>query len=395
MSNVINNTINDTAVGKPLRRACDLMKTPEIEKREMLFDEFWTKGELAILFGEAGIGKSLLAMQIADALTRGRPIVEYLKMPETPLKVLYVDLVLNDAQFCRRYKREAGDGEVRAYEFSENLIYDRPPEGADVAEWIRNAVDSNPLDIVIVDDLSVVSDTDDGTRERLRLLLELRKLSRVHGLSVLVLADSIPSGYELTTEAALRRGRVFCNYADSVFTIDGLDETDFRMIVQTRSSGGDRFWTENNRLYARVSHSASGLLGLVFPSCDRKKNGLPDQILRIKELRDENKMTFRDIAEYLELSKSSVHRLYSMWKPDMDDVEVEEDDEAYKVEEDEEDEEEEVEEEEDDEDDEDEDDDNGDDERLDPDLGIPARYAEPDPRDLRELASQTSDEQIE
>ena len=52
-------------------------------------------------------------------------------------------------------------------------------------------------------------------------------------------------------------------------------------------------------------------------------------------------------------------------------------------------------EEEDDEDDEDEDDDNGDDERLDPDLGIPARYAEPDPRDLRELASQTSDEQIE
>ncbi|MBS1768260.1 MAG: AAA family ATPase [Acidobacteria bacterium] len=335
MSNVTNNTINDTAAGKPLRRACDLMKTPEIEKREMLFDEFWTKGELAILFGEAGIGKSLLAMQLADALTRGRPIVEYLKMPETPLRVLYVDLVLNDAQFCRRYKREAGDGEIRAYEFSENLIYDRPPEGADVAEWIRNAVDANPLDIVIVDDLSVVSDTDDGTRERLRLLLELRKLSRVHGLSVLVLADSIPSGYELTTEAALRRGRVLCNYADSVFTIDGLDETDFRMIVQTRSSGGDRFWTENNRLYARVSHSASGLLGLVFPKCDREKNGLPDQILRIKELRDENKMTFRDIAEYLELSKSSVHRLYSMWKPDMDDVEVEEDDEAYEVDEEE------------------------------------------------------------
>lgn len=371
------------------------MKALKDEKRELLFDELWAKGELAILFGEPGIGKSLLAMQLADALTRGRPIVEFLKMPETPLKVLYVDLVLNDAQFCGRYTREAGDGEIRTYEFSEELMYDRPPEGADVAEWIRNAVEANPLDIVIVDDLSVVSLTDDGTRERLHLLLELRRLSRVHGLSVLVLADSWPSGYELTTEAALRRGRVLCNYADSVFTIDSLDEMDLRMIVQTRSSGGARFWTENNRLYGRVSQMASGLLGLVFPNCDPKKNGLPDQILRIKELRDENKMTFRDIAEYLELSKSSVHRLYSMWKPDMVDVEVEEDDEAYKVEEDEEDKEEEVEEEEDDEDDEDEYDDNGDDERLDPDLGIPARYAEPDPRDLRELASQTSYEQIE
>ncbi|MCC7308807.1 MAG: AAA family ATPase, partial [Acidobacteria bacterium] len=233
MSNVATNLTTDATAPRPLRKACDVLKALKDERRELLFDELWAKGELAILFGEPGIGKSLLAMQIADALTRGRPVVEYLKMPETPLKVLYVDLVLNDAQFCSRYTREDADGKARAYEFSEELIYDRPPEGADVAEWIRNAVEANPLDIVIVDDLSVVSLTDDGTRERLHVLLELRRLSRVHGLSVLVLADSWPSGYELTTEATLRRGRVLCNYADSVFTIDGLDDTDLRMIVQT------------------------------------------------------------------------------------------------------------------------------------------------------------------
>ncbi|MBX7062706.1 MAG: AAA family ATPase [Pyrinomonadaceae bacterium] len=368
MSNVVANLTTDVTAPKPLRKASDVLKALKDEKRELLFDELWAKGELAILFGEPGIGKSLLAMQLADALTRGRPIVEFLKMPERPLKVLYVDLVLNDAQFCGRYTREAGDGEIRTYEFSEELMYDRPPEGADVAEWIRNAVEANPLDIVIVDDLSVVSLTDDGTRERLHLLLELRRLSRVHGLSVLVLVDSWPSGYELTTEATLRRGRVLCNYADSVFTIDGLDETDLRMIVQTRSSGGDRFWTENNRLYGRVSQMASGLLGLVFPNCDPKKNGLPDQILRIKELRDENKMTFRDIAEYLELSKSAVHRLYSMWKPDMDEDEVEEDEVAYQVEEEEgEEDEDEVDEDEDEDDEYDDDLENEDDLEEDPD----------------------------
>ena len=35
---------------------------------EPLFDEFWREGELALLFGASGSGKSILAVQIADAL---------------------------------------------------------------------------------------------------------------------------------------------------------------------------------------------------------------------------------------------------------------------------------------------------------------------------------------
>src|SRR2546430_14470578 len=37
----------------------------------MLFDEFWREGELAVLFGDTGVGKSVLAMQIGDAIARG------------------------------------------------------------------------------------------------------------------------------------------------------------------------------------------------------------------------------------------------------------------------------------------------------------------------------------
>src|SRR5687767_10426713 len=63
-----------------------------------LFDEFWREGELAMLFGASGAGKSLLAVQIADALARGTPLDGFV-MPRSRRKVLYVDLDLSDAQF--------------------------------------------------------------------------------------------------------------------------------------------------------------------------------------------------------------------------------------------------------------------------------------------------------
>ena len=44
---------------------------------ERMFDTFWEEGDLAVLFGERAVGKSILAVQIADALTRGKtPLLE-------------------------------------------------------------------------------------------------------------------------------------------------------------------------------------------------------------------------------------------------------------------------------------------------------------------------------
>src|SRR6478735_332915 len=87
---------------------------------EMLFGGFWRAGEMALLFGVAGIGKSLLAVQIADHLARGRAI-DGMEMPRRRFKVLYVDLILSDAQFRSRYSRDAvRKGPVGRYMFSQN-----------------------------------------------------------------------------------------------------------------------------------------------------------------------------------------------------------------------------------------------------------------------------------
>jgi hypothetical protein len=41
---------------------------------KMLFGEFWRQGELCILFADTNVGKSVLAVQIANSITRHRPI---------------------------------------------------------------------------------------------------------------------------------------------------------------------------------------------------------------------------------------------------------------------------------------------------------------------------------
>ena len=55
---------------RTLRRANDAFAGGVTPPRP-LFGEFWREGELALLFGAAGTGKSLLAVQLAESLARG------------------------------------------------------------------------------------------------------------------------------------------------------------------------------------------------------------------------------------------------------------------------------------------------------------------------------------
>src|SRR5689334_13515586 len=65
---------------------------------KMLFGEFWLEGELAVLAGDSGAGKSILGMQIAESIARGQAI-EPLAMTAKAQKVLYLDLKLSPKQF--------------------------------------------------------------------------------------------------------------------------------------------------------------------------------------------------------------------------------------------------------------------------------------------------------
>src|SRR5688572_22573788 len=114
----------------PLRRANDyLADVKRTFEPEMLFDEFWREGELALMFGPSGSGKSILALQLADALARGTGFYGF-RMPEWRRSVLYVDLRSTDAQFMKRCSVFArGKFPGRAHKFPRGMFRDRPPAG--------------------------------------------------------------------------------------------------------------------------------------------------------------------------------------------------------------------------------------------------------------------------
>lgn len=83
----------------------------------LLFDEFWWEHECCILFADTNLGKSVLAVQIADSISRGVPVPGF-RMTAMAQRVLYFDFELSAKQFQRRYTEDYEN----AYPFSENFL---------------------------------------------------------------------------------------------------------------------------------------------------------------------------------------------------------------------------------------------------------------------------------
>ena len=69
---------------------------------KMIFDQFWYEGEVSILFADTNLGKSILAVQIGNSVSKGTPIDRF-ESETIKQKILYFDFELSDKQFQNRY----------------------------------------------------------------------------------------------------------------------------------------------------------------------------------------------------------------------------------------------------------------------------------------------------
>lgn len=282
---------------------------------EPLFDSFWHTRELALLFGAAGTGKSMLAMLLAERLARGKGIEGFV-MPERRRKVLYVDLKLSDTQFGLRYSDPETE---RDYRFSNNLYIESPPSIEQLVPWLRDMVAAG-IDVIIIDDLSAVQQAAHGTKHTLRLMRNLRELIYEKGVSVLVIAGSRPHRYNASVdESDLLRSRVLCDVADSVFGIGHHPHyTGSQYVQQTRSRTMPIYWDHTAPPRFTIQRSDDGFIGPEFD--ERFAEQLDEEtarlIYQLKKLHD-NGRSIRQIAKDLGTSKSRVERLLKKWTPDI------------------------------------------------------------------------------
>jgi len=194
----------------------------------MLFDEFWFEGELCILFAENGVGKSLLAVQIANSISKGIPIAGF-RLQSDKQPVLYFDFELTDKQFEARYSvnyqhhYNFSPGFLRAEIDPDNTDYKE--HGFDTFEdYLSDELEQNIIEtgirVLIIDNVTYLKTETEKAKDALPLMKRLIQLKRKYKLSILVLAHTPKRDLsQPITRNHLQGSKHLSNLTDSIFAI--------------------------------------------------------------------------------------------------------------------------------------------------------------------------------
>ena len=226
----------------------------------MLFSEFWFEQELCILFADTNVGKTILAVQIADSISRGQSIPGF-KLETKAQKVIYCDFELNDKQFQSRYSRNYED----PYLFSDNFlrVEINPdadfPEDASFEFALSNAIErvitDNGAKIVIIDNITYLRHENERAKDALPLMKHLKRLKSKYNLSLLVLAHTPKR--DLTkplTRNDLQGSKVLMNFCDSSFAIGASSsDSSFRYIKMIKVRSTEHIYDSYNIMVCQIT----------------------------------------------------------------------------------------------------------------------------------------------
>ncbi len=157
----------------------------------MLFGKFWYEGELCILFADSNLGKSILAVQIANAISIGESMEPFTYEAEAQ-PVLYFDFELTEKQFEARYSSNYRDH----YDFSSNFFRaelnpdtDIPPGFKDFDEYLSACLERSIVQtgskVLVIDNLTYLRGENEKAKDALPLMKHLKALKNRYGLSIL------------------------------------------------------------------------------------------------------------------------------------------------------------------------------------------------------------------
>ncbi len=325
-----------------------------------LFGDLVRTGELTILFADTGLGKSILAIQIADAITKGTNAIgartpssvlnsssaysqltthnsQLLPNASEPISTMYVDFEMSKSQAAERYS--AGfDGEnyIDKYEFPGLLQRAFPdwtgaiPEPfksyAEFAGWsIRQDVHRLDIQFLIVDNISWLT-SGQGPREATKLMKTLKMLKDDERIGILVLAHTpkrLSSGY--LTVSDLAGSKSIANFADNIFALGrSKRDPELRYLKQIKQRNAPVTYGEDNVIVCRLekhhnfprfeivdlAHERTHTLrSLTDPGYNREK--IIDQCHQLTKIG----WPQRKIADHLNISLTTVNR-YLMSVPE-------------------------------------------------------------------------------
>lgn len=295
---------------------------------KMLFGEFWFEGEICILFADTNVGKSILAVQIADAISKGKRI-DGIPLEGSAQKVIYYDFELSDKQFEARYseKNPGSDFYSNPYLFDSNLLRAEIDAEADIEHGfetfeeylhasLKHSIADSGSTILIIDNLTYLKNETERAKDALPLMKYLKALKSRFDLSILALAHTPKRDLsKAITRNDLQGSKMLINFCDSSFAIgESCKEKGLRYLKQIKVRNAEmKFDSEN--VYLCQVEKPGNFLHFEFVGFGSEREHLRDLsdgdrenlIERVKDLSADG-ASQRVIADQLGISAMTVNR---------------------------------------------------------------------------------------
>lgn len=322
-------------------------------EQKQLCGPLWYEGEVCILFADTNIGKSMLAVQIADMIARGstgHTDIPELRPETFAQPVIYADFEMSLTQFARRYTAKGPDGMPVYYPFADGftrveLSYDSTDEidttGKQYADQIIADLELHVIEtgaqVLIVDNITFTSSGTETAAEALPLMKRLIELKKRHDLSILLLAHTPKRDPSRPIDRNdIQGSKMLINFADSAFAIgESRKGSNIRYIKQIKQRNCEKVFDADNVLVCEIQQLYNTFVG--FSSVDisaesehlaectvrngRNKISLGEELTarmgELKQLKDEG-LGVNEIIERMSISRATFFRMMKKMKDDAD-----------------------------------------------------------------------------
>lgn len=306
-----------------IQRMMDARNLPPIQA---LLGAIWQVNELLILFADTGIGKSIFAVAIGDAISKG---ISFLGLENAfqPQIVLYYDFELTDRQFRKRYTDEFGN----EYQFSENFIIDnidfkefyKENEKVDFLKTImqrfREDLTATKATVLIIDNLTFLNvESSQDTEVALKVMRELHTLKIELNISILVLAHTPKRAMSAPiTINDLAGSKMLPNFSDCICAI-GMSKKDenYRYIKQIKPSRSCEMEYHEDNILVIEKIKETSFLTFKLIECavesdhlykTEQSNVIPDVVHNVAK-RIKHGEKYDDVAKEFRIAKGTISK---------------------------------------------------------------------------------------
>jgi RecA-family ATPase len=287
---------------------------------KMLFGEFWFEGEICILFADTNLGKSILAVQIGNAISRGEQIRGFI-LETSAQPVLYLDFELSDKQFEARYSANFKNH----YNFNQSFFRAEINPDADfekafedyLNESLERSIVETGAKVLIIDNLTYLKNETEKAKDALPLMKHLKALKSKYGLSILALAHTPKRDLSKPiTRNDLQGSKMLINFCDSSFTIgESYSDKRVRYLKQIKQRNTEQIYDAENVCVCQIDKPLNFLM-FEFLNFGTEREHLRQQTDKDKEdvtgkvleLKQSNK-SLREIGAELGISHMKVKRI--------------------------------------------------------------------------------------